>query len=59
MDFQGFPGTPQIERMTPVEANALVQLGSKLTAYQLATFLPVRYKPVSCKLTGSERITRL
>ena len=29
MDFQGFPGTPQVESTTPVEGNALVQLGSK------------------------------
>ena len=28
MDFQGFPGTPQVERTTPVEGNVLVQLGT-------------------------------
>ena len=30
MVFQGFPGTPQVERTTPVEGNGAVQLGSKL-----------------------------
>ena len=32
MYFQGFPGTPQVESMTPVGGNVLVQLGTKLVA---------------------------
>ena len=59
MAFQEFPGRAQAEARHQVEGKRLIEGGSELTAYKLTAILPLRYKTGSCKLTGSEGLTRL
>ena len=59
MVFQEFPGTPQVESTTPVGGNVFIQLGSKLANLEHSGCQNTSYKTLSCKFTGSERITRL
>ena len=59
MVFQGFPGGTQPEVIGQVGGNALVQLGSKKANLEHSGYQNTSYKTLSCKFTGSERITRL
>ena len=59
MVFQGFPGGTQAEVIGPVGGKVLVQLGSKIGSSEHSGCRNISYKALSCKLTGSERITRL